>query len=296
MRKGILSAVGAYIIWGFIPLFFKQLQTVPAIHVTMHRIIWSFVLLLGVIFISKQHAIVIKNFNLRTLALYSLAAILIAINWFTYVWGVNNGYVVETSLGYFINPLVSVILGILIFKEKPRPLQWLPIALAVLGIIYLTSTYGSLPWISLILATSFGLYGLIKKMARLPAMVGLTIETGILFIPALVYILIVPAPVLQAGLPGSGTLILLLIASGALTALPLFLFAVATPRIPLSMVGLLQYIAPSIQFLIGIYIFREPFNNSKLIGFIMIWIALIILTFEGITHHKRAIRLQTESG
>ena len=188
-RKGIFYAIGAYMMWGFFPLYWKQLETISALQLIGHRIGWSFILLLIVILVTRQwqafRAAAMQN---KTIRIYLAAAILISVNWFTYVWAVTHGYVVETSLGYYINPLFSVLLGVTIFHERLRPVQWIPIVLAALGVLYLTITYRALPWIALALAFSFGLYGMVKKTAPLGSLYGLTLETGLLFIPALAYI------------------------------------------------------------------------------------------------------------
>lgn len=288
MQKGIISAICAYTIWGFIAVLFKLLNNVGSTQILAHRIVWSFVILAIVIIILKQQRALIEKITRRVIIIYLLAAILIAINWFTYVWGVNNNFVIETSLGYFINPLVSVFLGMLFLREKLRLLQWLPLGIAAAGIIFLTISYGSLPWLSLILAFSFGSYGLVKKIAPLNSLQGLTIETGLMFLPALVYLVIAQFQ----GAPGLiynnlGTQMLLLL-SGVFTAIPLLLFAAAAQRIPLSTIGILQYIAPTIQFLIGVFIYNEAFTTSKLIGFSIIWFALVLFTLEGLNNRRRS--------
>lgn len=290
MKKGILLAIAAYIIWGFVPLYFKLLVNVPPINILMHRIIWSFIFLTGIVIARKEIKKLLNGLTPRIFLVYTIAAVLIGINWFTYVWGVNRGFILETSLGYFINPLVSVLLGILFIREIPRPAQWIPIGVATIGVVYFTLSYGSLPWISLTLAASFGLYGLMKKIAPLPPLQGMTLETGILFLPALAYIMIMP---LQATTPGSPPLnastLFLLMGTCLVTAIPLLLFSTAAPKIPLATIGLLQYIAPTLQFFIGVFVYSEPFNTSKLIGFAIIWLALILFTAEGLFSRRRSV-------
>lgn len=290
MKKGILLAIAAYLIWGFVPLYFKLLVNVPPINILMHRIIWSFIFLTGIVIARKEIKKLLNGLTPRIFLVYTIAAVLIGINWFTYVWGVNRGFILETSLGYFINPLVSVLLGIIFIREIPRPAQWIPIGVATIGIVYLTLSYGSLPWISLTLAASFGLYGLMKKIAPLPPLQGMTLETGILFLPALAYIMIMP---LQATTPGSPPLnastLFLLMGTCLVTAIPLLLFSTAAPKIPLATIGLLQYIAPTLQFFIGVFVYSEPFNTSKLIGFAIIWLALILFTAEGLFSRRRSV-------
>jgi chloramphenicol-sensitive protein RarD len=206
---------------------------------------------------------------------------LIGINWLTYVWAVNAGFIVETSLGYFINPLVSVLMGVIILKEQIRPWQWAAIGLAASGVLYLTFSYGSLPWIALTLAFSFGFYGLVKKTAPLNSLQGVTLETGILFLPSIGWLII-------SEFQGDGTFLntgwqadLLMVGAGLVTTIPLLMFASAAKMIPLSMVGILQYIAPTIQFLIGVLVYHEPFTSARVIGFSIVWLALIIFGVEG---------------
>ncbi|HRE29276.1 MAG TPA: EamA family transporter RarD, partial [Anaerolineales bacterium] len=206
----------------------------------------------------------------------------IGVNWLIYIWAVNAGYIVETSLGYYINPLLSVLLGVFVLRERLRPLQWAPLALAAAGVVYLTVSYGSLPWIALSLAFSFAVYGLVKKKAPLSALHGLTFETGVLFIPAL-------AMVVGAGVVGTSGLALrwpvtaaLLLGTGIITTVPLLLFASAARQISLTLIGVLQYVAPTMQFLLGVLVYHEPFSHTQLIGFGMVWAALILFSLEGV--------------
>lgn len=286
MKTGIWYALGAYVLWGLFPIYWKWLQHVSAFQVIGHRITWSFVLLMVVIFATKQWTKFRSLITRRVLGAYLIAGLLLSVNWLVYVWGVNSGYVVETSLGYFINPLLSVLLGVLFLKERLRPAQWFPIGLAAFGVVYLTKAYGSLPWIALTLAFSFGLYGLVKKISPLGSLYGLTLETGLVFLPALGYLVYVQATG-EGSFGHTGVVSdLLLIGAGAVTTIPLLMFASAAKRIPLTMVGIMQYIAPTIQFLLGIFIYKETFTSAKLIGFSMIWIALIIFWGEGIFARK----------
>jgi len=280
MNKGILNGIAAYALWGFFPIYWKLLHEVPALQLLGHRIGWSFLLLLGVIIITRQWNEFRSKLDARTFGIYLIAALLIAVNWLTYVWAVNASFIVETSLGYFINPLLSVLMGVIFLRERLRLTQWIPVLLAALGVIYLTFVYGSLPWIALLLAFTFGFYGLVKKLAPLGSLYGLTLETGILFLPALVYLGILQANSTAVFLHSSLTLDLLMIGGGLVTTVPLLMFASAAKQIPLSMIGVLQYLAPSIQFLIGIFIYKEAFDNSRLIGFALVWLALIIFWIE----------------
>ena len=281
MNKGIWNGLSAYILWGFFPIYWKLLHDVPAVQVIGHRIAWSFVLLILVILVSRQW----KDFRLaalqpKTIVLYSIAAVLLSINWLIYVWGVNAGFIVETSLGYFINPLISVLLGVVFLRERLRAMQWIPIVFAAAGVIYLTVTYGRLPWIALSLAVSFGIYGLVKKLAPLGSLYGLTLETALVFPIALVYLVFVGFSGTGAFFQQGALIDLLLIGTGAVTSIPLLMFASAARQIPLTMIGVLQYVAPTLQFLIGVFLYHEPFDQSRLIGFSMVWLALIIFWVE----------------
>lgn len=296
MRQGILFGIGAYVLWGFFPIYWKVLHHVPALQLLGHRIGWSFLLLLGVILITKQWANFRGTLTKRTLLIYSAAAVLIGVNWLTYVWAVNADFIVETSLGYFINPLLSVLLGVIVLREKLRPLQWLPILLAFAGVTYLTVIYGKLPWIALTLAFSFGLYGLVKKLAPLGSLYGLTLETGILFLPALFYLLITDMTGTGAFLHGTRLSDLLLFGAGVVTTIPLLMFASAARQIPLTYVGLLQYIAPTLQFLLGVLVYKEPFTQTHLVGFSIIWLALIIFWVENHLAHRAAAEPVPELG
>lgn len=287
MNRGTWYAIGAYVIWGLFPVYWKQIGHVPAIQLIGHRILWSFFMLAGIVLVSHQrNAFGTAVLTSRVVRIYTVAAMLIGINWFTYVWAVNAGFIVETSLGYFITPLVSVGLGVLVLREQLRPVQWLAVGLACAGVLYLTFAYGSLPWIALILAVSFGVYGLIKKTAPLGAIYGLTAETGILLLPALVYLLYAER-IGQGAVFHTGRISdMLLVGSGLVTIIPLLLFASAVQRIPLSLVGVLQYIAPSLQFLIGIMVYKEPFTRTQFTGFSMVWAALILFGIEGFVAHR----------
>lgn len=287
MNKGIAYAISAYGIWGLLPVYLKWLHTVPALQVISHRILWSCLLLGGVILFKRQWtAFRATAITPRILRTYAIAALLIAINWLTYVWAVDAGFIVEVSLGYFINPIISVVMGVIFLRERLRPWQWLPVGMVVIGVLYLTISYGSLPWLALILAFSFGTYGLIKKTAPLGALYGLTLETGILLLPALAWLLYANAVGNGAFLNSNVTTDILLVAAGPVTAIPLLLFAAATQRIPLTLVGILQYIAPSLQFLLGVLVYREPFSHAQLIGYGLVWTALIIFAIEGLHAHR----------
>jgi chloramphenicol-sensitive protein RarD len=262
MNRGVFYGAAAYLMWGFFPIYFKALQMVPSLQIMMHRVLWSFLFVMLLILLRKEWPRFKESLSKsRILLTYTLTAVLLAANWLIYIYGVNSGQVVETSLGYFINPLLSVALGVIILRERLRPLQWIPIGLASSGVIYLTLQYGSPPWIALALAFSFGMYGLIKKIAPLGS--------------------------LHGHLGWNVTILLALV--GVITALPLLLFGMAARSIPLSLLGILQYIAPTVQFLLGIFLFQEPFSITLLIGYAIIWLALIIFTIEGALERRKRI-------
>ena len=289
MNKGILYGIGAYALWGFFPLYWKLLHTISALQLIGHRIAWSFLLLIAFIFITRQWADLRATFNMRNFRIYLIASLLIGVNWLMYVWAVNAGHIVETSLGYFINPLISVLLGLIVLREKLRPLQWIPIVIAFAGVVYLTFTFGRLPWIALVLAFTFGFYGLVKKLAPLSSLYGLTMETGILFIPALAYLGFVEANGTGAFLHTGPVPDLLMVGAGLVTTVPLLMFASAAKRIPLTTIGVLQYLAPTIQILIGVFVYKEVFDHTRLAGFSLVWLALIIFWVENYLAHRAPV-------
>lgn len=289
-NKGVLYAIGAYLLWGVLPVYWKVLQHVPSLQILSHRTTWSFVLLALVISLTKTWKPILTALkNRRSLIFFLIAALLLTANWLTYIWAVNSDFIVETSLGYFINPLVNVLFGVLFMKERLRGAQWLAITLATGGVIYLTVTFGRLPWIALLLAFTFGLYALVKKTSSLGALQGLTLETAIMFIPAVSFLLITEKIAVGAFTHINFTTDLLLIGTGVVTAFPLLLFGSAAQMIHLSTLGLLQYLAPTIQFLLGVYVYKEPFTVQSLFGFILIWVALFIYSAEGYLHYRKAL-------
>lgn len=287
MIRGIWYAVVAYTMWGVLAIYWKWLVDVPATQLLGHRIAWAFVMLwVAQGALGRWKRIIGLARQWHVMKYYLVAAGVVTVNWLTYVWAVNAGYVVETSLGYFINPLFSVVLGVVLLKERLRAWQWLPIGLATLGVLYLTFVYGELPWIALTLAFSFGCYGLVKKKAPLPAMDGLALETGLLFVPAVIYLCVAESQGNGMFLHMPWPLDLVLVGTGLVTLLPLLFFSAATQRIPLSLVGILQYIAPTLQCLIGVFVFHEPIRD-RLLGFIFVWVALLIFVVEQIVHIRR---------
>ena len=275
--------VAAYSLWGLLTLYWRLFPHVPAIQVLSHRIVWSFVVLTVLVEASwRQRRAVLHSITPGVVVLYAVAAVLIGANWFLYVFSVNNGFIVESSLGYFMTPLVNVLMGVAVFRERLRAMQWLAVAFAFGGMLWLTLAYGTLPWIGLALAASFGSYGLVKKKATLPSLEGLTVETAVLVLPAILYLAALNRNGDGAYLHSGTATDFLLAAGGIVTVVPLLLFATAVRRVPLSVIGILQYIAPTIQFLLGVYAFHEPFTRSQLTGFGLVWLGLVVFTLDSV--------------
>ncbi|WP_047983859.1 EamA family transporter RarD [Ornithinibacillus californiensis] len=279
-RVGVVYAVFAYVIWGFLPIYWKIIDAVPASEILAHRIIWSFVFMVFIVlFVRKwpgfidQCKIILKD--KKKLFSITMASIVISLNWLIYIWAVNSDHVLQASLGYYINPLVSILLAIIVLKEKLTKSQTVSVILAGIGVLYLTFSYGVFPWVSIVLAITFALYGLFKKIVDIPAMYGLTIETMIITPIALIYLLFLPENTFssQGALSIDG---LLLMGAGIVTAVPLLLFASGAKRIPLALVGFLQYIAPTLMLLLGVFVYGETFSFEHLISFGFIWLALVI--------------------
>lgn len=289
MNKGIIYAAGAYIIWGLLPLYWKALSGVPAGQILAHRIVWSLVFV-GIILALRHNWSWLRGAirKPRLLLTFALSGSLLAVNWFTYIWGVNAGFIVETGLGYFINPLVNVLLGYLVLKERLRPAQWLALSVALAGVLYLTFSYGAFPWIAMTLATSFGIYGLIRKTAPLNSAEGLFLETAVLFLPAFGYLLLMETRGAGDFAHTDISTTLLLAGAGIVTSVPLMLFASGARRISLTSLGLLQYIAPTLQVMIGVFVFGESFGPARIVGFGLIWLALALYSGESIIYRRRA--------
>ena len=289
MRKGMLYAASAFFIWGLFPLYFKILHEIPSLQLVAHRMLWSLVFLFLVLTVLKRWAWLPPIFKQKKVVLgFFASAVLLSTNWFVYIWAVNNGRVIDSSLGYFINPLVNVMMGYLLLKERLRPWQWAAISLAACGVLWLTILGGQLPWVALTLAFSFATYGLLRKTASLGALEGLTMETIVLFPLAIGYLL-------WLSLHGSNQFTQVdlstqvwLVLAGPITAIPLLLFAAAARRIPLSTLGLFQYIGPSMQLILGIVLFHEPFTFERFMGSAIIWSALALYTVEGIYQSRKA--------
>ena len=277
-NKGLLFGVSAYIIWGLLPLYWKLVEEAGAYEILAHRGIWSLLICLSLLALRKQLKSAYKMVrSSRTLSLLFLASGLLTINWGVYIWSVTVNLVVEAALGYYITPLINVTFGVLLLREKLRPAQWIAVALAAAGVVILTLGYGSLPWIALVLAISWGSYSLIKKSLNLGALETLSLETLFAFLPNLVFLLIIESNG-SAEFGSTWSISLLLFGAGAATVIPLLLFNGSTTRLPLSTVGLLQYITPTIMFFIGIYINNEDISTTKVIGFAFIWLALAVLS------------------
>lgn len=290
MQRGIWYGLFTYAAWGLLPIYWKALSTVPALEILANRVIWSLLLALLILLVRRNWSWLREARRPDVFVIYIAAAGLLAINWFVYIWAVNDGHVVETSLGYFINPLVNVVLGVLIFHETLRPFQWGAVGIAALGVLYLTVTYGALPWIALTLAFSFGFYGVLKKRARLASLEGLVLETGVLSIAGLLYLGWLTAHGTVALTTAPPATVALLFGTGVVTLFPLLGFAAAARRVPLSVLGFLQYLAPTLQFSLGVLLYHEAFPPSRLVGFVLIWLALAIFSTDGVLTRRKRLR------
>ena len=288
MQTGLIYAAIAFVIWGLFPLYFQFLAQVPPLEVVLHRSAWSLLVVLAVLAWQRRWAWLADSLRQpRQVALFAASATLLSMNWLLYVFAVQSGQVVEAALGYFINPLVNVLLGVLVLRERLRPLQWLAVALATCGVLWLTWQAGRLPWIALALACCFGVYGLIRKTAPLGALEGLALENLLLapvVLPALLWWTLQRDGVLLQGIsPELGWLLL----GGPLTALPLLCFAAAARRLPLATLGMVQYLSPTLQLLLGVWVFHEPFDSQRLLGFVLIWSALALVSADAFGFRAR---------
>ncbi|MCX7042284.1 MAG: EamA family transporter RarD [Gammaproteobacteria bacterium] len=288
-RHGLWVAVGSFVVWGMMPLYWHFLKVVPSLQIVAHRILWSTLLVAGWLLWSQGRGWLRAALaRPRAAWMLALSSLLIGSNWALYIWAVNAGHVVESSLGYFINPLLNVLLGVAFLHERLSRAQWVSVALAAAGVAWLTIQFGQPPWIAICLALSFAFYGLLRKLLSIDAVAGLGVESVYLFAPALLMLLWVESHG-QGGFFGAwGTGVdALLIFGGALTALPLIGFSFAVRRIKLSTVGVIQYIAPTLQFLTGVFIFQEAFDHNRLVGFGFIWAALAIFAGDGLVRARR---------
>jgi chloramphenicol-sensitive protein RarD len=282
MNVGMLYALAAFAIWGSFPIYFKALQQIPPLEILLHRMVWSLVFLLVVLTLRKQWQWLRTTFRQpKVLAGFTASALLLSANWFIYIWAVNHDRVVDASLGYFINPLVNVLLGYFILSERLRPLQWLAIAIAAAGVAWLTWQSGHPPWIGLSLGLTFGIYGLLRKTATLGPLEGLSLETLLLFPLAAIALSVLTVNQQSHFAETTHLTKWLMIAAGPITAVPLLMFAAGARRIPMATLGVLQYITPSLQLLIGVWLYHEPFS-TRLPGFAAIWVALAVYSIEGL--------------
>jgi chloramphenicol-sensitive protein RarD len=288
-RRGLVYGITAYLLWGLFPLYWPLLEPAGAIEILAHRMLWSLAFVVILLWRGRGFPgvrAVLADREKRTLL--GCAAVVITFNWGTYIWGVNTGHVIETSLGYFINPLFTILLGVLLLHERLRRVQWVAVGIGSVAIVVLTIDYGRLPWIALVLATSFGLYGYFKKRAAVGAVESLAIETGYMAVPALVTLLVIEARGDLAFAHNGPANTVLLMLTGVITAIPLLFFGAATRRLPLSVIGLLQYLAPVLQFAVGVGIDHEKMSPARWAGFGLVWVALVVLTWDGLRPRRSA--------
>lgn len=286
-RRGTLYAVAAYGLWGLLPLYLVLLRPAGALEILSHRVVWSFLLLVGVLTVMRRwHWLRDAARQPKVLLGLTAAALLIGGNWGTYIYGVSTERVVEVSLGYFVNPLISVLLGVVILRERLRGWQWVAVGVGTVAVIVLSADYGRPPWLALVLAFSFGGYGLIKKLVGAPAVEGMTIETAVLFIPATAYLVWTETNGHAVFIHGPVLTSVLLAGCGVVTAVPLLLFAGAANRVPLTVLGICQYIAPTLQLLIGVLVLGEPMPPARLAGFGLVWAALLVFTVDAVRHTR----------
>ncbi len=289
--QGYVVLVIAYMIWGFSPVYWKSLAHVPALELLLHRTVWSFVFLLGLVVVRKETPELIRAVtNPRTLFSLLGSTLILAFNWFLFIWSVNHGLVLQASLGYYINPLIMVILGMIFLKERLTPLKWLALLVATAGVVYYALGLGQFPWVALSLAVSFGIYSLFHKMTRVTAVTGICVETMLLTLPAMAYLIFL-------NIEGRGAMFtmgvgtdLLLVGTTLVTALPLLLFTMGARKVPLATVGFMQYLAPTLSFLLAVFVFDEPFSSKQLVTFVMIWAALVLYSADSLFMVRRARR------
>jgi chloramphenicol-sensitive protein RarD len=287
--SGVICGTSAFLIWGLSPLFWKVLAGVPAFELLMHRVVWSFLFLAVLLIVQgrwDQFSAAVTH--RKTLLVLFVTTLFVSCNWFLYIWSVNNGYVLQASLGYYINPLVNVVLGVIVLRERLRPLQLLAVMLAGVGVVYLTVSYGVFPWISLTLALTFGVYGLLRKVSPVGSLEGLCVETLIISVPALVYLVAIDIDGSGAFMSISIKTDIFLAGTALLTGLPLLLFNLGAKRLNLSTVGFLQYLAPSTMFVLAIFVFHEPISKAQIVSFGFVWAALGIYSTDTALHYGRS--------
>ena len=288
-RKGLGYGLAAYLLWGLFPLYWPLLEPAGPLEILANRIIWSLVVVAVILAVTRNWGWLRGVLNDRhRMLLLTAAAVTITVNWGTYIYGVNSEQIVQTSLGYFINPLVSILFGVVLLHERLRSWQWVAVGLGTVAVLVLTVDYGHPPWIALVLAFSFGTYGLLKKTLDMGSVESLTVETGLLFLPALGFLVFLQSR-------GENTLsqegprhAALLVTTGLVTAIPLLFFGAAATRIPLTWIGLLQYLAPVMQFVIGVFVYDEPMPASRWLGFVLVWSALVLIALESLVAHRRS--------
>jgi chloramphenicol-sensitive protein RarD len=291
-RRGLVYGFSAYLLWGAFPLYFPLLEPAGTVEILAERMVWSLLTMLVVMWIGPGFAGargILRD--RRQFGLLAAAGVLVAVNWGTYIYGVNSGHVVESSLGYFINPLFTILLGVVVLKERLRPAQWAAVGIGTVAVVVIAADYGRPPWIALVLAFSFGMYGFCKKKAAAGALDSLVVETGVQFVPALVAVVVIAA---QGNLVfGTRTDTSILLAGlGVITVVPLLLFAAGTQLLPLSVIGLMQFLTPVLQFAVGVGIRHEKLPPAELIGFCLVWVALIVLTVDGLRGQRDARRTE----
>jgi chloramphenicol-sensitive protein RarD len=291
-RRGLVYGASAYLMWGVFPLYFPLLEPAGTAEILATRMAWSLLVMLVVLRLgSGLGGVAAVLRNRRQFGLLTLAAVLVSVNWGTYIYGTNSRHVVETSLGYFINPLFTILLGVLVLGERMRAAQWAAVGIATVAVLVIAVDYGRPPWIALILAVSFGLYGFCKKQANVGAVDSLAVETGVLFVPAVIALTVIGinGDLVFGTRPATS---ILLAGTGVITVIPLLFFAAGTRRLPLSIVGLVQYLAPVLQFAVGVGIRHEKLPTAELVGFCLVWVALIVLTVDGLRNQRNSRSLK----
>ena len=294
-NTGLCAALGAFLIWGLLPLYWKTISSAIPLEILCHRITWSTVAtLLLLVLWRKTGTLLAVLKDTKVVLRFVLTALLLSVNWLIYIWAVNNDYIVESSLGYFINPLINVLLGVFFLKERLRIPQWIAMLMAFIGVCYLTFGYGHFPWIAIVLALTFAFYGLLRKTAPLPSLEGLCLETAILFIPALLTLVFLASQGESDFIQQNTNGRLFLAGTGIVTSLPLLFFGYAAQKIPLSTLGIIQYMAPSLQLCIGIFVYGESFSKEQMIGYALVWCGLLVYATEGIVVRigRKRIRLE----
>ncbi|MGN7470108.1 EamA family transporter RarD [Brevibacillus sp. SAFN-007a] len=295
MKQGILYAFAAYVAWGMLPLYWKLFQSMGAWEILAHRIVWSVLFVAIIIQVTKRWRAMRQSVSGgRIVAALAICSLLISANWLIFIWAVNNNQVMQTSLGYYMNPLITVLLGVIFLKEKLNAGQWVALVLAACGVLYITLQYGVFPWIALSLAITFAFYGLAKKLVKMEAMIGLAWETLFVAPIALGYLLMLQADGTETATTLAWWQMLLLTLAGVATAMPLYWFAQATKRLPLSIIGFIQYITPTITLLTAVFLFGEPFTTAHLISFSCIWSALVLFTASSMRKKPATVSLKSE--